>query len=216
MNRSQNTLSTFSPCLSADHLWSDHLRRVSRQGENSFTEIIKSRRLTHSLHSFGQVFMHQKYDVDPQGEIKFQISDTDRRIILKITEPHVLGHLICHIEPTMNWQVQCFLSYLQLCLSLLEFCFIIRYLEIGLTFSFTPAATVCPRRSSLPFPCQVTSAVSSPVLPKITQAWSSDSARWTSFRLRTWQAATTANATPELSNFVPGWNGKIKWLFSSI
>lgn len=37
--------------------------------------------------------MHQKYDVDPQGEIKFQMSDTDGRIILKITKPHVSSYL---------------------------------------------------------------------------------------------------------------------------
>lgn len=72
-----------------------------------------------------------------------------------------------------------------------------------LTLSLTPALTVCPLRSSLPFPCQVTSAVSSSLLPKITQAWSSDRARWTSRSPRTWQAATTAKATPELSSFVP-------------
>lgn len=88
----------------------------------------------------------------------------------------------------------------------LENLWLLRNMKIGLTFSLTPAVTVCPRLSSLPFPCQVTSAVSSPFLPKITQAWSSDSARCTSFRPRTWQAATTANATPELSSLVPGSN----------
>lgn len=82
-----------------------------------------------------------------------------------------------------------------------------------LTFSFTPAVTVCPRRSSLPLPCQVTSAVSSPFLPKMTQAWSSDSARWTSFSPNTWQAAITANATPELSSLVPEANLKYSYIY---
>lgn len=73
----------------------------------------------------------------------------------------------------------------------------------GNTRSATPALTVWPLRSSLPLPCQVTSAVCSPLGPNTTQAWSSDRARWTSRRPRAWQAPTTAKATPELSSLVP-------------
>ena len=50
-------------------------------------------------------------------------------------------------------------------------------------------------------PCQVTSAVWSPSSPNTTQAWSSESAKWTSFKPRIWQAATTPSATPKQSNF---------------
>ena len=60
-----------------------------------------------------------------------------------------------------------------------------------------------PRLSSLPFPCQVTSAVSVAVCPKTTQAWSSDNARCTSLKPRVWQIATTAYATPKQSKRFP-------------
>uniref|UniRef100_A0A6B0UHA3 Putative secreted protein n=1 Tax=Ixodes ricinus TaxID=34613 RepID=A0A6B0UHA3_IXORI len=60
-----------------------------------------------------------------------------------------------------------------------------------------------PRRSSLPLPCQVTSAVSELSGPKVTQAWSSERARWTSVQPSAWQAATTANATPKQSSLLP-------------
>ena len=53
-----------------------------------------------------------------------------------------------------------------------------------------------------------TSAVSSPSSPKTTHAWSSDNARWTSLSSRSWQAATTAYATPKQSSLFPG-RGKI-------
>ena len=49
-----------------------------------------------------------------------------------------------------------------------------------------------------------TSAVSSPSSPKTTHAWSSDNARWTSLSSRSWQAATTAYATPKQSSLFPG------------
>jgi len=52
-------------------------------------------------------------------------------------------------------------------------------------------------------PCQVTSAEYCRSSPKTTQAWSSDRAKCTSSYPNTWNAATTANATPKQSSLLP-------------
>ncbi len=75
-----------------------------------------------------------------------------------------------------------------------------RYSQEDLALSMS---TGWPRLSSFPLPCQVTSAVEVPSLPNTTQAWSSDSARWIPGAPSSWQAATTAKATPKQSSLFP-------------